>query len=303
MNDGRGRILTNGFEQRPPERFSHFYHQGARRSWFLTIVASWFVRILFSFATQRDRTEVFAKPLLLASFLFSVLWMPSQAQGIGTPAVRYYLDITRPDCCRLSDRDWQRIAATLKEKGIPTFFGLYDVLTYREPWRPVRLRRSPPDEGWLILGPFDSAASATNALNRLPRLLPNRMGGEDERRNGVEPGSTGDRQTWRIGMYQLSGFRTSLPIQVQKPQIIHQAGTVEGVIVEKNEGASGYGITVESRKVIYYVYLAGNMGGVKTQIGDVDTVGNHVRVTYKSKRKVNDSTYSLDAIRIVQIKK
>lgn len=239
----------------------------------------------------------------LSIVLLMALAIATQSQGPAVGSDRYYFDITRPDCCRLSDKEWQRIATIFRTSGIPTFFGLYDVLNYREHWHPVRLRRTPPDEGWLILGPFDSQTTALKALNRLPRLLPNHMQGSNETRNGVQSGPTGDSQTWQIGMYQINGFKTNLAIQVQKPAIIHQPGVVEGVVIEKNEGASGYGVTVESRGERYYVYLAGNMGGVKTQIGDVETVGNRVRIAYRSKRKASDGTYSLDATSIVQIKR
>src|SRR5260370_1047520 len=128
----------------------------------------------------------------LAGVLLFALSIASQSQRPTVGPARYYFDITRPDCCGLSDKEWQRIGTTLRVNGIPTFFGLYDVLKYREHWHPVKLRRTPPDEGWLILGPFDSETTALKALNRLPRLLPNHMQGSNETRNGVESGPTGD---------------------------------------------------------------------------------------------------------------
>lgn len=226
----------------------------------------------------------------------------SQSQSTTSNTTKYYFDITRPDCCALSDKEWQKISTTLIKSGIPTFFGLYDVLNYRENWRPVKLRRTQPNEGWLILGPFNSTESATKALYRLPKLLPNRMEGGDERRHGVESGPTGDPQTWQIGAYQINGFKTSLPIQVQKPRVL-KAGTLEGIIVEKLEGANWWGIVVESQGVRYSVQLGGLSGGVKSQVGNVEKIGNRVRITYKDKRKENDGTYFLDATRIVQVKK
>lgn len=224
------------------------------------------------------------------------------ATGLSASPERYYFDITRPDCCRLSDKDWQRIATTLRARGIPTFFGIYDVLNYREHWRPVKLRRTQPSAGWLILGPFDSAASAMRVLQRLPKLLPNRMGGEDERSRGVQPDPFGYSQHWVIGMYQIGGFKTSLPIGTQKQEVL-TPGTLEGVVVEKLEGANWWGVVVESNGLRYSIQLGGNSGGVRSQSGDVETVGNRVRITYKTKRKENDGTYFLDATRIVQVRK
>jgi hypothetical protein len=242
--------------------------------------------------------------LLLTLFLLLSLILTIQAQrrNAATGIARYYFDITRPDCCALSEQEWQRIAIKLKTTGIPTFFGIYDVMNYRENWHPVKLRRTQPNEGWLILGPFDSEASALKALYRLPKILPNRMAGEDERRNGVETGPTGDSQTWRIGMYQINGFKTSLPVPVQRARVL-QSGTLEGIIIENIGGANWTGIIVESQGVKYTVQLDGLSGGVKSQVGNVDTVGNRVRITYRDKRKENDGTYFLDATRIVQVKK
>lgn len=240
---------------------------------------------------------------LKLSLMFLLLFTASlTAQSQRRNAPKFYFDITRPDCCALSEREWQRIAVKLNAAGIPTFFGLYDVLNYRENWRPVKLRRTRPNEGWLILGPFDSETNALKALYRLPKLLPNGMAGGDERRDGVETGPAGDHQTWQIGMYQINGFKTSLPVQVQKPKVL-KSGTLEGVIVEKLEGANWWGIVVESQGTKYSIQLGGLSGGVKSQAGDVETVGNHVMITYKGKRKENDGTYFLDATRIVQVKK
>lgn len=120
----------------------------------------------------------------------------------------YYFDIQRPDCCRISSSDWQQIAVRLRGAGIPTFFGLSDVLNYREPWHPVKLRRTSVAQGWLMLGPFDSESTAIAVLYRLPKLLPNHMVGEDERSKGVEPDPFGYQQNWRIGMYQITGCKT-----------------------------------------------------------------------------------------------
>lgn len=130
----------------------------------------------------------------------------AQRQGISTNTTKYYFDITRPRCCDISPKEWQRIAANLKAEGVPAFFGLYDVVSYKENWKPVKLRRTPVNKGWLILGPFDSEAGALKVLHNLPRLLPNHMANEDERRKGVEKGDY--PQNWVIGMYQISGFKT-----------------------------------------------------------------------------------------------
>lgn len=215
---------------------------------------------------------------------------------------QYYFDINRPDCCRLSDKDWQRIGTTLRAKGIPTFFGLYDVLNYKEAWRSVKLRRTQPNEGWLILGPFSSEEKALKALRRLPTLLPNRMAGGDERSQGVQPDPFGYSRRWVIGMYQIGGFKTLLPTGTQKPEVL-TPGTLEGVIVDKLEGANWWGIVIESKGVRYSIQLGGNSRGIQSQIGDVETIGNRVRVSYKTQRKNNDGSYFLDATRVVQIRK
>lgn len=243
------------------------------------------------------------KPIrLLALLLLSVLSITAQAQGRQTSTDQFYFDITRPDCCRLSDKDWQRIGTSLRSKGIPTFFGLYDVLNYKEAWRPVKLRRTQANAGWLILGPFSSESSALSALSRLPKLLPNRMEGGDERGNGVQAGPTRDPQSWQIGMYQIQGFKTRLVLNTQKPEALTR-GAVDGVIVDKLEGANWWGIVVESMGVRYNIQLGGNSGGVRSQVGDVETIGNRVRVTYRTKRKENDGSYFLDATRVEQIRR
>lgn len=236
---------------------------------------------------------------LCLGILLALFVTKSSAQNRNvTNAAEYYFDITRPDCCALTDTKWRQIATTLNKLGIPTFFGIYDVLNYRESWRPVKLRRTASSEGWLILGPFPSEESALTALRKLPKLLPKGF----DRFNGVETGPTGDRQTWQVGMYQIEGFKTSLPIKVQQSKVL-KSGTIEGIIVEKTEGANWWGIIVESQGVKYSIQLGGLSGGVKSQVGDVEKVGNRVRITYKDKRKENDGTYFLDATRVVQVKK
>jgi hypothetical protein len=242
------------------------------------------------------------RPFFAALLVLLALSITCKCQESAAPPNRYYFDITRPDCCRLSDRDWQRIALSLRAKGIPTFFGIYDVLNYREHWRPVRLRFSQSRAGWLILGPFSSEASALKALHRLPKLLPNRMEGEDEREGGVQSGPTSEPQSWQIGMYQIQGFKTRLQVDTQKPEVL-TPGRIDGVIVDKLEGANWWGIVVESKGVRYNIQLGGNSGGVKSQVGDVEKIGNRVRVFYKMKRKENDGTYFLDATRIEQTRR
>jgi hypothetical protein len=108
-------------------------------------------------------------------------------------------------------------------------------------------------------------------------------------------------------MYQINGFKTRLPIGTQKSEVLKPEvltpGTLEGVILEKVGGASWYGIVVGSKGLRYTVQLGGNSGGVKSQVGDVETVGNRVRVSYKNKRKENDGSYFLDATRVAQIRR
>jgi hypothetical protein len=147
---------------------------------------------------------------LVMFLLLLILPLTVQAQKRNSVSTtKYYFDIQRPDCCRISDRDWQKIVANLRASGIPAFFGLYDVLNYKEAWRPVKLRRTSVGQGWLIIGPFSSEAAAMKALYRLPKLLPNHMAGEDERRNGVETDAEfGYPQHWKIGMYEIEGFKT-----------------------------------------------------------------------------------------------
>jgi outer membrane protein OmpA-like peptidoglycan-associated protein len=237
-------------------------------------------------------------PVLL---LLLVLPLSLQAQKRNTDdsTTKYYFDIVRPDCCALSDKQWQKIAATLKTSGIPTFFGLYDVLNYKEDWRPVKLRQTPPGEGWLILGPFDSERAALRTLTRLPKLLPNHLGNGDERVKGVEPDPFGYPKHWVIGLYQIGGFKTSLAVEAQKTKVLRpQRGmALEGTIIERNESPNWPSIVVESGGVKYGVSLRG-----LTQSGDVWTIGNRVKVSYKSKSAERDGTYSLDATRIDQIR-
>jgi hypothetical protein len=164
---------------------------------------------------ERDR-RVIRNVALACLLLLSALSNTAKSQSDSGGPDRYYFDITRPDCCRLSVKDWQRIGKSLRAKGIPTFFGLYDVLNHKEAWHPVKLRRTQPDAGWLILGPFDSETQARNVLSRLPKLLPNRMTGQDERTNGVQPDPFGYKQHWAIGMYQISGFKSNLSIGTNK---------------------------------------------------------------------------------------
>jgi len=45
--------------------------------------------------------------------------------------------------------------------------------------------------------------------------------------------------------------------------------------------------------------LGGNSGGVRSQVGDVETIGNRVRVSYKTKRRETNGSYFLDATRTV----
>jgi hypothetical protein len=209
----------------------------------------------------------------------------------------YYLDITRPDCCALAEDEWQEIAENLKAKGIPTFFGFYKGINYRDSWKSVRLTKTVIGEGWLILGPFDSAANASTILQKLPLLLPK----HGDKFNGVQPGPTRDAQTWQIGIYQIGRFKTNLPIQTQKPKV-KEAGTIEGVVVETTGGANWFGIIIESGGVKYTIQLDGNSGGVKTRTGDVETVGNRVKVTFTDKEKMPDGSYFLKATSVAQIR-
>ena len=233
--------------------------------------------------------------ILLMLSLILALSLFVKAQNNRTD--NYYFDITRPSCCELSHQNWKKIATNLKAQGIPAFFGVYETLNYGENWRPVKLRRTSPSEGWLILGPFNSVSGAEKILNRLPKLLPK----HGDQFNAVQSGPTSDSQTWQIGMYQIKGFKTRLPTENQKPKVL-KSGTIEGVIVETIGGANWFGIIVESNGVRYSIQLDGNSGGVNSRVGDVETVGNRVRITYKDIRKENDGTLFLNAIRIIQLK-
>jgi hypothetical protein len=143
---------------------------------------------------------------MFLGLLAFVLTVHGQSRNTGTN--QFYFDIVRPNCCTIPFQEWERIAAKLKAERIPAFFGLYKVLNYKESWHTVSLQRTRAKEGSLILGPFDSEARALKALYRLPKLLPNHMANEDERRKGVEPDPFGHPQHWVIGMYQMSGFKT-----------------------------------------------------------------------------------------------
>lgn len=219
-------------------------------------------------------------------------------------AYSYYFDITRPSCCDLTAEKWQAIAKNLNAKGIKAFFGIYETISYGENWKSVRLKKTVAGEGWLILGPFDSSSAAQNILGKLQKLLPNNNapGEEDERTGGLGGGATSDPQTWRIGMYNISGFRTNQAVQTNPPKA-EQAGVIKGVIVEVTGGASWFGIVIESGGVKYTIQLDGNSGRVETQTGDVETVGNLVRVAFKDKEKRADGTYFLNATSVIEIKK
>lgn len=221
------------------------------------------------------------------------------------PAYNYYFDITRPSCCDLSKEKWQQIAKNLNAKGINAFFGIYETTRYvKIGWKSVRLTKTTADgEGWLILGPFASEAVAKTALGKLTKLLPNNnaAGEEDERTGGLGGGATTDPQTWRIGMYEINGFKTKEPVQTQKPKVL-SAGIIKGVIVENTGGANWVGVIVESGGVKYLVQLSGSSGGVKTQTGDVETIGNRVRIAFKDKEKMPDGGYFLKATSITQLK-
>lgn len=238
--------------------------------------------------------------LVLLPLLIVQLSSQAQKRNSGNAPAKYYLDIVRPDCCSLATAEWEKISATLKTSGIPTFFGGYDVLNYTPTWVPVKLRQTQPSEGRLILGPFASESIAQATLYRLPKLLPNHLGNGDERVNGVQPDPFGYAGHWMIGMYQISGFKTSLAIQAQKLPISQplKGRILEGVIVDHYEYQSWASIVVESEGVKYGISLRD-----VSETGDVFTIGNHVRITYtkKSPRPERDGTYSLDVTRIVQI--
>jgi len=127
------------------------------------------------------------------------------------------------------------------------------------------------------------------------------MASEDERANGVQPGPTRDPQSWQVGMYQIQGFKARTPVETQSPEML-KPGTLEAVIVENLEGANWWGIVVESKGIRYSIQLGGNSGGVQSQTGDVESVGNRVRVSYRTKRMKTDGSYFLDATRVVQIR-
>lgn len=131
----------------------------------------------------------------------------------------------------------------------------------------------------------------------MPKLLP--KGFDDF--NGVEPGPSGYPQTWQIGMYQISGFKTNLPVKTQKPET-PQAGVIVGTVVETVGGMSWNGIIVESEGVKYTIELDGNSGRVDTQVGDIEKIGNRVRVYYKQKRKLSGGEYFLNATSVIQVK-
>jgi hypothetical protein len=161
-------------------------------------------------------------------FLLLALSFVAQAQSRNFSSIKYYFDINRPDCCRISNKDWQQIAARLSAARIPTFFGLYDVLNYKETWHPAKLHRTSANGGWLILGPFNSEASAMAALYKLPKLLPNHSLGEDERRKGVEPDPFGYPQNWVIGMYQIVGFKTQASEGIGRQSVSSPRGSSSG---------------------------------------------------------------------------
>ncbi len=242
---------------------------------------------LVVFAQKRKPKKVAVKPPV-----------SSAPKAAAQSTAQFYLDIDRPDCCRLTAENWQSIARILRRKRISGFFGSYSILDYREAWHPVELKKTAGEEdGSLILGPFASSKVAEKALLQLPKLLPTM--GDDFR--GIEAGATDEAQTWRVGMYQITGIKTQMPVAATPP-VNRSAGTIEGTIVETTGGANWFGIIVESSGVKYLIQLDGNSGGVKSTAGDVETVGNRVSITYRNKQTRTDGSYVLEATRIVQIK-
>lgn len=90
-----------------------------------------------------------------------------------------------------------------------------------------------------------------------------------------------------IGMYQISGFKTSLAIQAQKLPISQplKGRILEGVIVDHYEYQSWASIVVESEGVKYGISLRD-----VSETGDVFTIGNHVRITYTKRVRAQNAT-------------
>ena len=215
---------------------------------------------------------------------------------------KYYLGITRSNAARLSDARWLQISLSLKEAGIPIFFGRNETIDYNVPWRPARLLTTPQKEGWLILGPFISEDKAINTLYQLPNLLP-KNGGDEFR--GVEPGRTIQaHEQWMVGEYEVEGFKTNLPSRFEKVTLpTATPGVIEGEVIRRDEYMIGFGITVESSGIIYDVPIETRSSSLKNRSGKIETVGNWVRIKYSRKTPTATGDFDLVPTQVIQIPK
>ena len=80
------------------------------------------------------------------------------------------------------------------------------------------------------------------------------MVGGGESSQGVQPDPFGYSRCWVIGMYRVGGFKTRLPTATQRAEAL-TPGIMEGVIVERLEGANWWGIVIGLRGIRYNIYL------------------------------------------------
>lgn len=246
--------------------------------------------------------ELILKGTNMKKYLISLLSLIFLSQVVvysQSASTKYYLDLDRPSVGYLSHRIWQQIGKNLQKAGVPTFFGKREILDYRQNWMPSKLTRTSYAEGFLMLGPFNSAEQAMTILNRLPNLLPQKYDGE--RFNGVQPGPTDTPQTWQVGLFQISGFRSEGGSVQESPKVTDRPTTMDATVIRFNQGASGAGLEVKSKGVEYGFCLFGNCGAVRTVIGDVTKRGSRVRIWYTLKRKNQDGSFSLFDVTKVQL--
>ncbi len=89
----------------------------------------------------------------------------------------------------------------------------------------------------------------------------------------------------------------------KKTQTVSSSGVIEGEVIARQEYMIGFGITVESTGTMYDVPIETRYGSVKKRSGNIDTVGNWVRVRYSRKTPTKTGDFDLEATEIIQINK
>jgi hypothetical protein len=117
---------------------------------------------------------------------------------------KFYLGVSRADCCNYPARRWRELARALSRQGVPAFFADWQSLpdlTPRGDWMVAKIRRSgAAGVDALFVGPFDSKSAAVEALGKIPLIWPDDGYGR-WRVTEEHPSS------WSIGMYSIRGYQ------------------------------------------------------------------------------------------------